>query len=633
MWDYSYVIPSILILCILLFYYFTLKRLPIRINHGFVALLITEVVVIGSDIVSSYADENYAELPTELVVWINVVYFLAFVMRMKMFDAITCNVFQVNPYEHPIKAFIKDIPLIFTQVIIIASVWKGYVFSIGAEGYVRGPYYGVIYLPYIWYFIMALYYLLMHSARIKRKRDLICVVVYTDLIVVGLVFRILYPQVLLFDTFCVMSVIIINLVFMNPDFYIDKRANIFTAEALHVMLRENHTLRERYILGIAIKNYNDAREIYGPRQMDEGVYLIGNYLLKNFPRFKSFYYRSGRFVIITRDKNKLDEAKKAIKARFQEPWVSKNTEIYLEVGTAIGTIDIKEYDSELLITSMISILNKLGSDTSSVDVEINEQAIEENRKLIEIRRCLEDALDQNKTEMFLHPIVSVKDRKVVGAEALCRIRDKEGNIISPSKFIPIAERNGHITLLGEQMFEKACRFIKENNIGELGMKWINVNVSTIQFMQHNLPERFEEILKSYDLSPDLIHLELTEAAIVDENLMQRQIENLKKKGFYLVVDDYGTGYSNIKRLKRYPFINVKLDMSLVWDYVKDPGILVPKMIEAFKEIGYTVTAEGIETEEIAKAMEACGCTYLQGMYFTEPLPEEEFLQYIKQGRL
>ena len=102
MWDYSYVIPSILILCILLFYYFTLKRLPIRINRGFVALLITEAVVIGSDIVSSYADENYAELPTELVVWLNMVYFLAFVLRMKIFDAITCNVFQVNPYEHPI---------------------------------------------------------------------------------------------------------------------------------------------------------------------------------------------------------------------------------------------------------------------------------------------------------------------------------------------------------------------------------------------------------------------------------------------------------------------------------------------------------------------------------------------------
>ena len=243
MWDYSYVIPSILILCILLFYYFTLKRLPIRINRGFVALLVTEVVVIGSDILASYADEKYKELPYNLVVWLNILYFIAFIVRIKMFDTITCNVFSINPYEDKIGSFVKDIPLILTTIVIISSYWTGSVFSITENGYVRGPYYDIIYFPYIWYLVLGIYYIARYKNQIKRKRDLVCVIVYTDLIIIGLVIRILLPQVLLFDTFCVMSVIIINLVFMNLEFYIDKRTNLFNAEALHAVLREKHPVR------------------------------------------------------------------------------------------------------------------------------------------------------------------------------------------------------------------------------------------------------------------------------------------------------------------------------------------------------------------------------------------------------
>ncbi|MBE5903928.1 MAG: EAL domain-containing protein [Pseudobutyrivibrio sp.] len=629
MWDYSYVIPSILILCILLFYYFTLKRLPIRINRGFVALLVTEVVVIGSDILASYADEKYKELPYNLVVWLNILYFIAFIVRIKMFDTITCNVFSINPYEDKIGSFIKNIPIILTTIVIISSYWTGSVFSITENGYVRGPYYDIIYFPYIWYLALAIYYIARYKNQIKRKRDLVCVIVYTDLIIIGLAIRILLPQVLLFDTFCVMSVIIINLVFMNPEFYIDKRTNLFNSEALHEMLREKHTMRDHYILGFVIKNYNEAREIYGPRQMDEGIYLIGSYLIKAFPYLKMFYYRNGRFVLVGKDQEKLIEAKDKIVERFRGRWFSKNTELYLEVGTALGTIDIEEYDSELLITTIISVLNKLGGDSSNYEVEIDDKTIEENRKMIEVRRCLEIAIAQNRTEVFLQPIVDATTHKVIGAEALCRIRDNDGKIISPGLFIPIAERNGHITALGEQMFEKACKFVSENNIEQYGMEWVNVNVSTIQFMQHNLADRFEEILKKYKLSPEVIHLELTEAAMVEENLMDSQIRNLQEKGFYLVVDDYGTGHSNISRIKKYPFINIKLDMSLVWDYVKKPGVIVPRMVQAFKETGYTVTAEGIETKEMAIALKECGCNYLQGMLFSMPIPVDEFLEYVK----
>ena len=104
------------------------------------------------------------------------------------------------------------------------------------------------------------------------------------------------------------------------------------------------------------------------------------------------------------------------------------------------------------------------------------------------------------------------------------------------------------------------------------------------------------------------------------------LKRLKEIGFYFVLDDYGRGYSNLSRLKKCPFINVKLDMSLVWEYDREPDAMLPNAIETFKNMGFSVTAEGIENENMAKKMMAIGCDFLQGYFYSKPLPMDEFIQ-------
>jgi EAL domain-containing protein (putative c-di-GMP-specific phosphodiesterase class I) len=117
--------------------------------------------------------------------------------------------------------------------------------------------------------------------------------------------------------------------------------------------------------------------------------------------------------------------------------------------------------------------------------------------------------------------------------------------------------------------------------------------------------------------------------MIDDGFLKRQIQAMKGKGFMFVLDDYGTGYSNLSRLKNCPFINVKLDMSLVWDYIKSPDKILPSMIEAFRHMGFSITAEGIEDETMAATMTDIGCDYLQGYHFSKPLPIDEFV--VKYG--
>ena len=137
--------------------------------------------------------------------------------------------------------------------------------------------------------------------------------------------------------------------------------------------------------------------------------------------------------------------------------------------------------------------------------------------------------------------------------------------------------------------------------------------------------RFNEVIASYGMPADAIRLEITEQSMLDYSLLQSQILELDDCGFKLVMDDYGSGYSNLARVKSCPFVTIKLDMAIVWDYFRDRDTLLPTIVQGFKQMGMSITAEGLESEEMAQALADIGTDFLQGFYFSKPLPPNEFV--------
>ena len=180
--------------------------------------------------------------------------------------------------------------------------------------------------------------------------------------------------------------------------------------------------------------------------------------------------------------------------------------------------------------------------------------------------------------------------------------------------------------LGEQVLSKVCRFIRDHDMKALGIRWINVNLSPVQFMSRDVPERFSAILKEYGVNQEMIHLEITEQSMIDFSLLRDQITGLHDSGFEFALDDYGSGYSNLSRVRQYPFTNIKIDMEVVWNYCQEKDVLLPALIQGFKQMNLSITAEGIETEEMSEAMKEIGCDYLQGYYFSRPVPMDEFVR-------
>ena len=628
MWDLSYAIPSLLLLILFVGYYFFLPRVPNRMNRTFVMLLVIEESTIVFNLLSSWADMNYKELPRAAVYFANAVFFVLFFLRGYVYFLFVTVVLKNELYFSKEFSILKRIPLQLCIFMAIISPWTKLIYYIDQDGYHSGPYYKLLYVEFWLYIMLSFVMLTINPEGRIQRREKVSLYWCNTLLFIGTIFRLMYPRVLMMNTFCVLAVTILYLSFENPDFYLERRTRVFNSRALREYLEEINGKKAYRLLAFVIHNYRDVREMYGVKQMDTGIDLIGEYLKDSFPKLKIFYYRSGRFVLLGNEELELEleKIKSEIIKRFEQPWISSDTELFLDVSMVYINPGFGVKSADSIFNLLAESLSRVANSGSDDFVLLDEKMLKESEKTTAIKRNLENAIDKNQVEAFLQPIVDAKTFKIVGAEALARIRDDDGKLISPGLFIPIAERNGRINQLDEQVLDKVCKFVSDNDMGSLGLNWVNVNLSPIQFMRQDLDERLTSIINENKVEPAYIHLEVTEESLVDETLLLHQIENIQKSGFYFVLDDYGKGYSNLARLSKCPFINVKIDMSLVWEYVNRPDVMLPNMIETFKKLGFSITAEGIEDEKMAKMMADIGCDYLQGYNFSKALTMDEFIE-------
>ena len=171
-----------------------------------------------------------------------------------------------------------------------------------------------------------------------------------------------------------------------------------------------------------------------------------------------------------------------------------------------------------------------------------------------IDRTVKNAISVGLLDVFYQPIYCTKQKRIIGAEALIRMKDERGKYISPEEFIPIAEKNGTILRLGEFVFEKVCRLLSEIKPEELGIQKIDINLSVVQCMQETLSDQILNIASLYRIPSSLLNLEITEtAAAYSQDTLKSNMNKLSFAGIELSLDDYGSGYSNIGYMINLPF--------------------------------------------------------------------------------
>ena len=335
-----------------------------------------------------------------------------------------------------------------------------------------------------------------------------------------------------------------------------------------------------------------------------------------------------------------EEAKKAafefaqkILQKISEPIQIEHN--FIKITGSIGIAIISpESDAEIVVKQADNALyHAKEKGRSQVAIfEPNMQKVTDRR--LEIEQLIDIAMQKDLFFMQYQPKVDAAGT-IKSAESLLRLKDEQGNVVSPGEFIPIAEESGLIVKLGDIVLQKVFSFVQKNYLvlKNAGMDSLAINVSPTQYSSAGFAQRVIEFARYYKIDPKFIILEITEEVVAgSRDLVMDVMRQLKKEGFRFSIDDFGTGYSSLQYIKDFPLDELKIDKSFIDTLLLDEKsmAIVKTIIDMAHNLNLYVTAEGVETEEQFKVLYKYGCDLYQGFLFYKPLEEKEFIVVLNE---
>ncbi len=331
----------------------------------------------------------------------------------------------------------------------------------------------------------------------------------------------------------------------------------------------------------------------------------------------------------------LSAAAGAMLADLAKPFPSDGQELFVSasVGISLYPDDANGVD-ELIkhADAAMSSAKHLGRNNFQFFTPgMNQEA--QDRMLIEAG--LRAAIQRDELSLLYQPKIDLATRRIFGAEALLRWKHPKLGMISPSRFVPVAEESGLVGQIGEWVLKTACRQMREWQDAGYSLQ-IAVNVSARQFADYDVAELVMDIMRETGALATNLELELTESAVMsDAESSIVTLERLAALGVKIAIDDFGTGYSSLSYLKRLPLDLLKIDQSFVRDISSDPNdaAIVRAIITLARSLGIKVIAEGVENEAQLAFLNAYGCHYGQGYLFGRPLTAAQLVRLLTTGEV
>jgi diguanylate cyclase (GGDEF)-like protein/PAS domain S-box-containing protein len=328
---------------------------------------------------------------------------------------------------------------------------------------------------------------------------------------------------------------------------------------------------------------------------------------------------------ITREADAASMARKIL-GILAEPFLVQKRELFVEASIGIGLYPGDGADAETLVTNVDTAMYRAKETGRNSFQFFTRKMQEQSQERAAMESGLRRALPRGEFVLHYQPIYRLRDRAVVGIEALVRWRHPEKGILAPRDFIPLAEDVGLIARVGEWVLRRACEQLKAWQAeGAAGLR-VSVNVSPRQFQQRDFAVNVRRIVKETGLEPGALDLEITESiAMHDVAHTGRVLAELADLGIQISMDDFGTGHSSLNYLKHFPIRRLKIDQSFIAGMTTDDKdhAIVATVISIARNLGLAVTAEGVETEEQAAQLAALACEDVQGYLFARPEPAED----------
>ncbi len=414
----------------------------------------------------------------------------------------------------------------------------------------------------------------------------------------------------------------------------DALTGIYNRERFFAAARQmldKHPDRKYVLIRTDIYRFKILNELLGRRTGDSILKAVAGQIKEQAPG-GCVYGRFGGddFVILLPEEELvLEQLEKNAENLIRKLNFDLNIVCYI----GIYRVEDKNEPMELMCDRAQMALRKIKGDylvrCAFYDESLRESVITEQEVLADMSHVLE----KEELVIYYQPVYNAVTGKIFGAEALVRWMHPVKGILPPDTFIPFFEQNGFIQEMDRYVWRKVCGYLSERKKEGKRLFPVSVNVSRINMYNRNFPEEMEAFVRTYDLDPKYLRLEITESAyMADEQQLLSMTDRLRKYGFVVLMDDFGTGYSSLTMLKDIPVDVLKLDRQFICDIgtSKAAEKVIAAIIQVAQMLGIGMVAEGVESEEQCRFLKQAGCTAIQGYYFSRPVPLERFLELLEQ---
>ena len=383
---------------------------------------------------------------------------------------------------------------------------------------------------------------------------------------------------------------------------------------------------EYSVIALNIENFKLYNDTHGIAMGDELLKETARELEKAAgPEAICGRYGADRFLCFqTREKEVAD------RRIFQEGYRGNLSDVVMKWGIyeiSDRTISAEQIADRALLAAD-SIKGQYSEHFALYSDTLREKLVREK----EITDAMEKALEEEQFRVYLQPKYSLSTNTMAGAEALVRWIHPEWGFMSPGEFIPLFEKNGFITKLDFWVFEKVCSLLGKWKDEGIALLPVSVNISRKDIFQPDIVDKLTGLTRQYGIEPELVHIEITESAYSDQPaVITETVDRLRAKGFIIEMDDFGSGYSSLNMLNELRIDILKLDMKFIQSEMgKSAGKSILRFIINLAHwMGLSVVAEGVETAEQVQRLRLISCDYVQGFFFSRPLPEEDFHRLLK----
>ncbi len=599
-------------------------------SRVFLTLVIDELVMTLADLGSAILLEK--KDPSTVIVSdiVTTLYFLSHTLMPVIFMVYLMVLTGVYK-KRGSKFFIAVmVPYFLILVLQLTNPFTKLIYYYDADlTYHRGPCMVLLYALVLFYVLLSSLHIIRFRYTIPHHKE-IPLTLFITCCVLAMAVQFFFPYVLI-ECFVQISMTLCLLIDVeNPAEIYSSETHVynrgtFLFDALH--MQKNGTPYKAII--VKILNEKQYMSSIGYASMSEILCSIAQWFVQITNDDSVYDCNNGNFVLTLYGSQlkKSETIMQYITNRFSTDWL--HNERILSFQTQICEINVPEDLSS--IGDILSLVDSAVVPTGRIEIMRRDQLNFMKRQRA-VERAIKKALENNSFKVFFQPIWDVHKNKIHSAEALIRLVDDELGSISPEEFIPIAEKTGTITAIGQFVFEEVCKMFSIEQLHGLGIDFLEINLSTVQCTHKLLPQIFETTLSHYGLPTSAINLEITEsAAINSQETFQETFKQLHNMGFTFSLDDYGTGYSNATYIFNMDFDIIKIDKSILWEAEKKDSakIVLANTMRMIKELGKKILVEGVETKEQRNLVVSMGGDYCQGYYFSKAIPKQEFMEFCK----